>query len=216
MAAGLVELTTKARKPSRKSMMAADPILNDVAGDASVELLARAQSGDEAALNALLTRYLPRLTRWASGRLPSGLRSMLDTGDLVQDAIVNALRNLNTLEIRNEATLQTYLRRAVKNRIIDLYRRSARRPARDEMPLDPPAHSPSPLDLAIGAETVDWYERALTALSEEDQEVIFLNVELGLSFNELATELGKTSPDAARMAANRAIDRLAVEMERLR
>src|SRR6185295_3236440 len=121
-------------------------------------LLLKAQSGDDDALNRLLTRYVPRLRRWASGRLPSGLRTMLDTGDLVQDAIINALRNLNTLEIRTEATLQTYLRRAVKNHIIDLYRRAARRPIREEMPEDPVVRQASPLDLAIGAETVEWYE----------------------------------------------------------
>src|ERR1700687_3986094 len=119
--------------------------------ESSVELLVKAQSGDRDAQNEVLSRYLPRLRRWASGRLPAGLRSMLDTGDLVQDAMINALRNLNTLEIRTEGSLQLYLRRAVDNRIIDLYRRRARRPIRAEMPDDAVANTPSPLDLAIGA-----------------------------------------------------------------
>src|SRR5437762_13839464 len=99
----------------------------DTSVGSSVELLERAQSGDDAALNSLLARYLPRPTRWASGRLPAGLRTMLDTSHLVQDTIINALRNLGTLEIQNEGTLQAYLRRAVNNRIIDLYRRGTRR-----------------------------------------------------------------------------------------
>jgi len=178
--------------------------------------LAKAQSGNEAARDELLSRYLPRLTRWASGRLPTGLRSMLDTGDLVQDALVNALRNLNTLEIRDEGTFQLYLARAVNNRIIDLYRRKARRPVREEMPEDAVADTRSPLDLAIGAEARAWYERALATLTDEEQALIFLRLELGLSFEEIAEQLGKPSPDAARMAVKRAVKLLVSEMDRQR
>ncbi len=111
----------------------------DVRVDSSVDLLLKAQSGDEDALNRLLARYLPRLRRWASGRLPWALRTMLDTGDLVQDAIVSALPHLNKLEIRTEHAFQFYLQRAVKNRIIDLHKRARRRPAREEIPEDAPA-----------------------------------------------------------------------------
>src|ERR1043166_787831 len=134
------------RREERRMIMTVDPDSNEP----TIDLLLRAQSGDAEALNVLLARYLPRLSRWASGRLPSGLRSMLDTGDLVQDAIINSLRNLNTLEIRSEASLQTYLRRAVKNRIIDLYRRAGRRPLREALPDYAAVAEPSPLDLAIG------------------------------------------------------------------
>jgi RNA polymerase sigma factor (sigma-70 family) len=197
-------------------MMRGNLVMIDVNVESSVELLAKAQSGDAEALNALLARYLPRLTRWASGRLPSGLRSMLDTGDLVQDAVINALQNLNTLEIRTEATLQTYLRRAVKSRIIDLYRRAARWPSREELPDDVAVRSASPLDLAIGSDTVEWYERALATLSNEEQVAVFLSVELGLSFKEISVQLGKSSADAARTAVHRAIEQLADEMRRQR
>jgi RNA polymerase sigma-70 factor, ECF subfamily len=186
----------------------------DASVDSSVELLTRAQSGDDAALNRLLARYLPRLTRWASGRLPAGMRTMLDTNDLVQDAIVNALRNLNTLEIRNEGTLQAYLRRAVNNRIIDLYRRAKRRPNREDLPEDMASPSASPLEAAIGAEALESYERALDALGDGDREAIVLRVELGLGFDEIADQLGKPSADAARMAVARAIARLADEMRK--
>jgi RNA polymerase sigma-70 factor, ECF subfamily len=200
-------VTARAGRPSPEG---------DSRRERSVELLAKAQSGNEAARDELLSRYLPRLTRWASGRLPTGLRSMLDTGDLVQDALVNALRNLNTLEIRDEGTFQLYLARAVNNRIIDLYRRKARRPIREEMPEDAVANTHSPLDLAIGAATRAWYERALATLTDEEQALIFLRLELGLSFEEIAEQLGKPSPDAARMAVKRAVKLLVSEMDRQR
>jgi RNA polymerase sigma factor (sigma-70 family) len=197
-------------------MMQTFPAMTEPNPGSSVDLLIKAQGGDAEALNGLLARYLPRLQRWASGRLPGGLRSMLDTGDLVQDAMINALRNLSALEIRTDATLLIYLRRAVQNRIIDLYRRSGRRPGRDELPEDAAGHGPSPLELAISAETVEWYERALANLTDEEQDAIFMSLELGFGYKEIAEQLGKPTADAARMAVNRAIDRLAAEMQRIR
>jgi RNA polymerase sigma-70 factor (ECF subfamily) len=139
---------------------------------------------------------------------------MLDTGDLVQDAVINALRHLNTFEIRTEGALQAYLRRAVNNRITDLYRRAARRPARQEIPEDLAAGQTSPLEAAIGAEAVERYERALASLTDAERQAIVLRVELGLSYEEIAAQLEKPSVDAARMAVTRAIARLAAEMRR--
>jgi RNA polymerase sigma factor (sigma-70 family) len=194
--------------------MRANPVMTEVKADSSIDLLLKAQSGDDEALNGLLTRYLPRLRRWASGRLPTGNRTMLDTGDLVQDAMINALRNLNTLEVRNEGTLQAYLRSAVRNRIIDLYRRAARRPGRGEMPDEVVSKGRSPLDVVLDAETMELYEAALDTLREEERQAIVLRVELGFEYDEIATELGKPSAAAARMAVTRAIARLADEMRR--
>jgi RNA polymerase sigma-70 factor, ECF subfamily len=182
--------------------------------ESSVDLLLKAQSGDAQALNDLFERYLPRLQRWASGRMPSGIRSMNDTGDIVQEAVINAVRNLNTLEIRTEGTLLAYLRRAVHNRIIDQYRRHGRRPPREEIPETAVAANTSPLEAAIGAEALENYERALASLREEDRQAIILRVELGLAYDEMATQLGKPSAGAARMAATRAIARLAEAMRR--
>jgi RNA polymerase sigma factor (sigma-70 family) len=180
--------------------------------DQSVTLLLKAQGGDNDALNQLLARYLPRLQRWASGRLPWGLRTMLDTGDLVQDAVVNALPHLDKLEIRTERALLYYLQRAVKNHVIDLHKRARRRPARAEMPECFPAAGISPQEAAIGAEALERYERALASMKNDDRQAIVLRVDRGLPYEEIATQLGKPSADAARMAVTRAIVRLAAKM----
>jgi RNA polymerase sigma factor (sigma-70 family) len=186
----------------------------DVHDDSSVDLLLKAQSGDGDALDRLLARYLPRLRRWASGRLPSSARTMMDTGDLVQEAVISALRHFNNLEIRTDGALLAYLRQAVNNRIIDAYRRAGRRPPRDELPEDAPARDTSPFEAAVGVEALEQYEAALLRLSEDDRRAIMLRVELGYDYAELAAELGKTSVDAARMAVTRALARLAREMRR--
>lgn len=177
--------------------------------DQSVSLLRRAQAGDEQARDALLARYFPRLERWASGRLPISVRSMLDTGDIVQEAVIHAIGRLSTLEIRTDDAFEKYLKRSIRNRIIDVYRRP--RKIREEVKDDFPAEAPSALDIAIGRETVEQYERALATLREQEAQIIVMHVELGMKLGEIADELGKT-PDAARMALARALRRLAAEM----
>jgi RNA polymerase sigma factor (sigma-70 family) len=182
--------------------------------NSSIDLLLKAQSGDAEALNLLLERYLPRLQHWASGRMPMGIRTMSDTADIVQEAVINALRNLNTIEIRSEGALQAYLRQAVKNRIIDQFRRHKRRPPREELPEDAAALDTSPLEAAIGAEAVERYERALASLRDEDRHAIMLRVEQTLDYDTIAKDLGKPTANAARMAVKRALERLAQAMAR--
>ena len=77
-----------------------------------------------------------------------------------------------------------------------------------------PDDGTSPLEAAIAQETLDRYDAALQRLNPEDREVVVSRVELGLSYAEMAEALNKPSPNAARMAAVRAIVRLAEEMKR--
>ena len=60
------------------------PVLKMDEAQSSLILVRRAHDGDQAAVNELFARYLPRLQRWAHGRLPSWARGSLDTHDLVQ------------------------------------------------------------------------------------------------------------------------------------
>jgi RNA polymerase sigma-70 factor, ECF subfamily len=180
--------------------------------ESSVDLLLKAKSGDDDALDRLLTRYLPRLRRWTSRRLPMALRTLLDSGDLVQEAIISALPRLKTLEIRTERALWVYLKQVVRYRIIDLNKRAHRRPIRREFPEDTPVNGPSPLESAISAEAMSRYRRALETLPREQFRAVVLRVEMGLGYKEIADELGKPSPDAARMTVARAVARLAGKM----
>src|SRR5687767_12315326 len=100
----------------------------DMREEASVELIRRAKTGDADALGHLVNRYLPRLRRWAAGRLPVTARDLGDTNDVVQEAVIRTFRNLDRFEERGEGALQAYLRQAVMNRIRDEIRRTGRRP----------------------------------------------------------------------------------------
>jgi RNA polymerase sigma factor (sigma-70 family) len=172
-------------------------------------LIEQIRAGDKAALDRLLRRFLPLLTRWASGRLPRGVRDLSDTEDLVQETIISALRHIDHIEIRGEGALQAYLRRAVLNRIRDELRRHGRRGLAETLDENVRAKEDSPLEIAIGNEALERYEAALSRLSAGDREAVIARIELGQTYAESASALGKPSTEAARMAVNRALARLA-------
>jgi len=132
--------------------------------------------------------------------------------DIVQDALLQTFRNLDGFEYRGEGALHAYLRQAVMNRIREELRRRSRRGEREDLDPAMEDEGPSPLEAAIGRETLDRYEEALARLSTEDREAVIARVELGLSHREIAEALGKPSDDAARMAVARALVRLVKEM----
>jgi RNA polymerase sigma factor (sigma-70 family) len=174
------------------------------------ELLRRAQAGDEFALDELFNRYRPRLQRWATGRLPHYARQLVDTQDIVQEVLISAFRHIDGFEPRHGEAFQAYVRKALFNRIKDEIRRKAiSKAGMLEEPVDP---GPSPVEVAIGHELYARYEAAFDRLKPDDQQAIFLRIELDLSMKEVAEIMQKPSTDAARMAVSRALLRLAEEL----
>ena len=181
-------------------------------GESSVELLAKVRAGDDEALERLLQYHVPRLRRWATGRLPAWARDRDDTDDLVQETVVRTLRKIEGFDPRHEGALQAYLRQALVNRIRDAVRRADRRPSAVPLDEEMAGHDDSPLEQAIGREALARYDAALTALRDQDREAIVGRIELGQDYNELASALGKPSGEAARVAVHRALLRLAEVM----
>ena len=192
--------------PESGSPGAAAPFL------ATNELLRRAKDGDTGARDQLLARYLPRLRRWAAGRLPRHARSLLDTTDLVQEILTKVIQGLDRIEVRGPGGFQAYVRQAVLNRIRDEVRWAKRRPGPEGVPETLNDPSPSPLEHAIGSDVLDRYERGLASLTEAEQELLHLRIELDFDYEEIAAMTGKPSRDAARMAVQRALARLAEVM----
>ena len=187
------------------------PVLPERA-QSSVTLVQRAQQGDERARNELCARYLPRLRRWTHGRLPGWAREHLDTEDIVQDALLQTIRRLDTFSPTHDHSFCAYLCQAVRNRVIDAVRRSTSRPGKSSLSVDTAALDPSPFELAVGGETARRYDDALERLSESDRELIVARVELGLDYVEITALTGKASQSASRVAVSRALLRLATEM----
>jgi RNA polymerase sigma-70 factor (ECF subfamily) len=144
--------------------------------------------------------------------LPASARGALDTHDLVQDTLTQVVNHLNNFEPRHEGAFQGYVRQALLNRIRDLARRGQRRGTPEVLDSAQPAVDASPLEEAIGQEALERYEAALTRLRPDDREAIVARIELGLSYPEIMTALGKPSIPATHMAVSRALVRLAEEM----
>ena len=177
----------------------------------SFELVQRANAGDQEARDILFARYLPRLQRWAHGRVPPAARSALQTHDLVQDTLIRVLEGLPSFKPRHEGAFQGYVRTVLWNRIRDVarqYRTGAPNPLDSELV----GHDHSPLDQAIGQEMFDRYEAALERLRPEEKELIIARIEMGLPHAEIAAMFDKPSVAAVHMALSRALVRLAEEM----
>ena len=182
--------------------------------ESTFSLLERARAGDSEALERLFARHRKPLQRWASGRLPAWARDISDTEDLVQETLLQTFKRIGDFEPRRVGALQAYLRQAVLNRVREELRRKGRRPNATDLDDIEVDSSESPLEQAIGREAVERYEKALARLKAEEREAIIARVEMGYTYEELAEALGKPTPDAARKAAQRALVRLAEELER--
>lgn len=195
----------------------AEPIeVASFSADSTFDLLARVRAGDDCALELLFARYLPRLRRWASGRLPRWARDATDTQDLVQDTLISVFKQVDRFAPRREGAFQAYLRQAVMNRIRNAIRDRSTRP--DGTTLDDGLASSdgSPLERAIGTEQLERYEAALARLRSIDREAIVARAEMGCTYAEVAVMLDLPSADAARKAAQRALVRLAAELDAAR
>jgi RNA polymerase sigma-70 factor (ECF subfamily) len=80
------------------------------------------------------------------------------------------------------------------------------------MPEDIVDGKPTPIEDAIGSETHHRYQDALQRLPENQRKAVLLRVELGLSYQEIAEELGRPNANAARQLVSRGIERLSREM----
>jgi RNA polymerase sigma-70 factor (ECF subfamily) len=180
----------------------------------SEDLFRRAREGDGNALDQLFARYLPRLRRWAHGRVPVWARNSVDTGDLVQETALRAYANLPHFEPHhNKGALFGYLRRALINRIHDQFRHASRHAAPSELDVNSPDPGSSPLESAIDEEDRRRYDAAVQRLRPSDRAAIIGRVELGYSYEQLALILEKPTPEAARLAVRRALLRLKEEVD---
>jgi RNA polymerase sigma factor (sigma-70 family) len=183
----------------------ADPLL----GTTTI-LLRKACEGDRAAREDLYRLLLPRLRAIVHGRVPPRLRRLEETEDFIQDALQRALPRIAQFQAQTAADFLCYLHTIVLNLIrTHLGRERPPGPIPAEVPDE---GAPSPLEKAVGREVAEAYDEALEKLRAENGEYYvahLLRTELGLSHEQIAEALGKSSPDAARMTVTRARDRLA-------
>ena len=175
----------------------------------TMELIVQIRSGNRGAWSRLVERELPPLKRYAQGRLPTWARSASDTQDLVQNVLMRALPRLVNWESQGRGALRAFLRKALINQIVDEIRKARKRMA-SPTPLEGlPDAAPSPLSKLIQGESVMKLRKALARLSESDRKLLAARFGSGCRYTEIATLLDRPSANAARMAVERAVERLA-------
>ncbi len=178
----------------------------------TLTLLSEARAGNERATEVLLERHRRVLRRWGRGRVPRGVRDLVDTEDLVQDVLSRTVAHIDTFDPQHSGAFRAYLRRSFLRLVVDHQRRVERRPPAQETVGGVVDVRPSPQEQVIRQDAVDRYERALAKLKASDRELLIARIELGMKYADIAKELKKPSVDAARKAVTQAVKRLASEM----
>src|SRR5947207_62997 len=142
--------------------------------ESSFGLVQRVKAGDASALNRLILRYLPRLRRWTRRRLPPWARDLAETEDLVQETLLNAVRNLPAFEMRHDLSLQGYMKRAARNRVNDEIKRAKRHLTPETLDPEVAGGEPSPERQAISREDLWRCRVALARLRPKDRRLILL------------------------------------------
>ncbi len=88
-----------------------------------VRLLERARNGDRSAYPELLDAYRCRLRRMIAARLDNRLARRVDPSDVVQDALIVAMRRLPKYVAEQPLSFYPWLRRIALNCLIDGFRR---------------------------------------------------------------------------------------------
>ncbi|MFN0008883.1 MAG: RNA polymerase sigma factor [Planctomycetota bacterium] len=187
----------------------------------SLDLVLRAQEGDQGALNRLCERYYDRVRRIVRLRLGARLRETVDSGDILQETFMAAVRSLESFEMREEASLINWLSRLAERQIIAAadYHGAKKRDQRRNVSLTssldssqslrtstmPDDRAPLPLDATASEEEQRIVEECLHALPEEYRELILLRNYAGASWETVAEETGRPSAAAARMMHARAL-----------
>jgi RNA polymerase sigma-70 factor (ECF subfamily) len=177
--------------------------------DSTLALVTRARGGDRVALEIIAGRYQAALIRFAHGRMPGSARGLVDTADIVQNAMVRTLARLEHIDAALPGSLLAYLRSAVLNQIRDEIRRARRRPARAELDEQLAAPDQDPLAAVISEQEYERYNMALLQLPADQQEAFVMWIEMDCTHREIADALGRPSPEAARGLVRRAIRAMA-------
>ncbi len=188
----------------------------------SSALLRRARQGSRDAIDTLFDGVAGRVLAVIRLRLGPGLRSQLESRDILQATLLKAFERLEQFEGGKTANLVGWLARIAENEIrqqAEFHGRGrrdfARRVALEEAVDLPIEQVHSAISRLVIQEEMARLERALERLKESHREVILLRKLEGMSFPEIGQRLGK-SADACRMLLARALAALTMVLEETR
>ncbi len=178
------------------------------------EIVKRIQDGDTSAWEAFYERFHDGMLLAIRCRLGSGLRNHLQSEDILQSVMLEALGELDRFRPRGPGSLKHFLHLLVTRKIQDRadYFGAAKR--KGGVPLSAAIlDARSPIEPAYkDAESFERLEAALNGLPERMREIILLRRIDGLSGAEAARVM-KISDDAARKLFSRGMARLVAMMK---
>ncbi len=193
-----------------------------------VELLKRAQEGDEQARDQLFARCRPYVNIVAQAQVESWLQAKVDASDLVQQTLLDAHRGMSKFRGESEGEWLAWLRQILKHNATDFvrhYQGTAKRETRREISMQAPTigysesrtrepsdRAESPSEFAMRGEREVALAHALAQLQADYREVIELRNLQRLSFNEIATRMDRSRP-AVQMLWMRAIRQLQQKLD---
>ena len=191
-------------------------------------LVTLAKEGDRSAIDQLCRIYGERIRRIIRLRIDRKLRPKIDSVDIVQDALVQALAGLENFTYKNEGDFLRWLSRIAENKLRDILDKfhADKRDIRREIPfrkieanteggsfgIDGPLQTTTPSVLFSRKEQFDRLERAIDHLKPEYRDVIFLSRIERLPHEEIALRMGK-SKGAVAMLLSRALVALTAAYE---
>jgi RNA polymerase sigma-70 factor (ECF subfamily) len=182
--------------------------------DGPIELLSRARAGEADALGELCALYRNYLRMVVRTGLGPRLRERLELSDVVQEALVEVVRQFPQFTGQNEAALVGWLRRLVSQKLADLGRyhsRTKRAGGVNTVPLDAPweggggenqgdyagrlldmlaLSQTSPSEVASRRELIVLLADALADLPDGEADVLWLRHADNLSFEDIGERMG--------------------------
>jgi RNA polymerase sigma factor (sigma-70 family) len=195
--------------------------------DPLLDLVYRWQAGDAEAGNQILVEIEPWLRREVSRAMSGKPVNAQDSADLTQQAITNFLESGPRFVPRSGAEFRSLLRRIALNELVDQSRKGKHRDGLKADTLFGASRSHSgfegvvptverPSHLAAAGEEWNWLRLALQYLEADDRRLLIASEVDGLSWGDIADELGLASADAARVKAARLKPRLANLIRKLK
>jgi len=183
----------------------------------TLELVDRIRSGDQEAWNDLDGRIHDDLLFVIRCRLGAGLRTKVESADILQSVVLESMRELPRFAPRDESSLRHFLHVLVANKIRDRARGFDAQKRRGTLAMTESveirlADSAAPDVAYRQPERYLELERCLLRLPADMREAILLRKVEGLSSREAAEQMGR-SDVAMRQLYARALARLTLLMD---
>lgn len=185
-----------------------------------------AARGDEAAVASIIDWIQPQLNVWIRKYRSEAVRDLLSTMDVSQPVLTNLFRSLPTLQAAdfNFESFRKLLCKIVKNHLISEHRHLTAG-SRGYAKLNRFTDTVLEIGIVDGSQGTpsqeygEKRERAIarvaeSLLSPRNQELVLRRVRLRQSWLEIASEMG-LDPDAARIAGDRAVAKMATLISQL-